>query len=257
MSATNFMPFLKRSEKSSDDISSIKEKFPMELGVLINRYVDPFLGRGSMLFEVMSIQGMSEALVSDIDGELINTYKQVKNHTDDLLDELQILENKFIERTYEEKADFYKSILFRYRHLCHSDRTDTDIPKAAMYIFLDAASYITHMAGNGYMVTTGGTEIILPKQIMKLSRVCDERTIRICAKLLQNVQIRRCDFRECLGFVDDKTLLYLDPPPVTEKKETAYPFTEKDIQSVLSIDKIARSLGAEVILSQKVHSKQK
>lgn len=249
MEEVHFTPFLKAPGESSRDIGKIKEKLPLDLGVLINRYADPFLGRGDILFRVMSVSGMDEAIVSDIDPELINTYRQVQNHTDDLLDELQVMENKFTERSDEEKADFYKSVLCRYKHLCGSSRTDIDLQKAAMFLFLNAAEYITRNPGNGRTVTSRGTEIIFPRQALKMARVCDERTLRICARLLEKVKIRCCDFRECLEYVDDKTLLCLDPPSINKKK-TAYPFTEKDMQSVFSISRIARSLGAEVILSE-------
>ncbi len=247
MSEMKFMPFLKKPIDNADHMGEIKEKLPMELGILINRYVDPFLGRGHILFDVMSVPGMTEAVVSDINSEIINTYKQVQSHVDDLLDELQVMENKFEERTYEEKAAYYKTILCRYKHLCESARTDIDMQKAAMYIFLNAAEYITQTRSDGYTVSARGTKIILPAQAMKLTRVCDERTLRICAKLLKNVKILCCDFRGCLEYVNDKTLLYLDPPSVKSKNKTAYPFTEKDRQSVLSICKIARSLGAKVL----------
>ncbi len=256
MSEIKFMPFLKGPADGTDHMGERKEKLPMELGILINRYVDPFLGRGHILFDVMSVPGMTEAVVSDINSEIINTYRQVQCHVDDLLDELQVMENKFAERTYEEKAAYYKTILFRYRHLCESARTDIDMQKAAMYIFLNAAEYITQICGDGYTVSSRGTKIILPAQAMKLTRVCDERTLRICSKLLKNVKILCCDFRGCLEYVNNKTLLYLDPPSAKSQKKTAYSFTEKDRQSVLSICKIARSLGA-MVLSKDTCDKQK
>jgi DNA adenine methylase len=255
MTETHFTPFLKAPEGSAREIGKIAEKLPMDLGVLINRCADPFLGRGSLLFRVMSVPGMDEAVVSDIDAELINTYRQVQSHVDDLLDELQVIENKFTERSYEEKADFYKSVLCRYQYLCSSSRTDIALQKAAMFLFLNAAEYITQKQNSGRIVTSRGTEIILPGQAMKMSRICDERALRICSRLLEKVKIRCCDFRECLEYVDDKTLLCLDPPAVNQKK-TAYPFTKEDMQSVFSIYRIARSLGAEVILSEKAVREQ-
>lgn len=248
--------FLEKSDEDAGRMGKIEEKLPMELGILMNRYVDPFLGRGYMLFDVMSVPGMTEAVVSDINSELINTYRQVQSHIDDLLDELQVLENNFAERTYEEKAAYYKTILFRYKHLHESARTDIDMQKAAMYIFLNAAEYITRIRGDGYTVSSRGTKIILPTQAMKLTRVCDERTLRICSRLLENVKILCCDFRECLEYVDNKTLLYLDPPSAKSQNKTACSFTEKDRQSVLSICKIARSLGAGVLLKD-TRDKQK
>ena len=252
MPQVKLTPFFKISKEDSNRMSKMKEALPMDLGVWVNRYVDPFLGKGAALFEILSVPGMEEFIVSDMNRELINTYRQVQNHVDDVLEELQALENIWLEQTCEEKKNFYKSLLFRYERLQEFSGTDKNILKASMMIFLDAAEYITHMPGDGSCITAAGTEIICPEQAMKLTRVCDERTLRICSKLLQKVKIFCCDFRECLEQLNSRTLLYLDPPAVNGKKKTAYPFTEKDRQSVESIAKIARTLGAEVILRSSV-----
>jgi len=51
------------------------------------RYIEPFLGGGAMFFGVLP----PHAILSDINPELINTYLQVKNNPDSLVERLQRL----------------------------------------------------------------------------------------------------------------------------------------------------------------------
>lgn len=42
--------------------------------------------------------------------------------------------------------------------------------------------------------------------------MCDEENIRSCSELLQNVEMKVGDYKECKSFIDDKTFVYIDPP---------------------------------------------
>ena len=266
------LPFLTWPEEKAGKIGELRSRFPMELGVLVNRYVDPFVGGGSVLFEVMSTPGMQEGVISDINPELVNTYKQVQLHVDDLLSHLQSLENQFLERSWQEKIEFYKTCRLRYLYLKDSSREDILVRKAAIFILLNTTGCLCEKSSDGFFITENRNRLIVPKQALRIPRICDERKLRLASRLLQNVKILCCDFKECLLHIDKHTFLYLDPPCTDTRADTAlevghgirYAFTRRDTEAVISVSKIARGLGAEVltdphirfVLEKKIADKQ-
>ena len=42
--------------------------------------------------------------------------------------------------------------------------------------------------------------------------ICDEENLKKCSELLQNVEMKTGDYRECKTFIDKDTFVYIDPP---------------------------------------------
>ena len=59
------------------------------------RYFEPFLGSGALFFWLNSSGIRFEAHLSDINDELINTYKTVKFRVEELIEVLKIYENEY------------------------------------------------------------------------------------------------------------------------------------------------------------------
>ena len=226
-----------------------QESWPMELGVLLDRYVDPFVGKGERLFHVMSIPGMREGVISDVDPEQLNIYRQLQNHVDDLAEELWTLEKHFTERNFWEKDAFRKSIQNRCLELPKIRSEESRIQRAAAKIFLDRSRHSLPAACGETGIMAVKAESLLPPSVDANVRIFDERELRLKSRLLTHVKILHGDFIDCLEYADYRTLLYLDPPPVgTPMGNTAF-FTEKDALAVQSIARIAETWGAEVILN--------
>ena len=81
-----------------------------------------------------------------------------------------------------------------------------------MFIFLNKTCF------NGlYRVNSKGL-FNVPFNNAKNPLLCDEENLRNCSMLLQNVEMKVGDYKECKSFIDDKTFVYIDPPyrPLTQ-----------------------------------------
>ncbi len=87
-------PFIKWAGGKSRLISQIKMFIPKEF----NNYFEPFLGSGALFFYIVTsfnFKNDSYAHLSDINSELINVYKTIKNNLKNLIKELQYNENEY------------------------------------------------------------------------------------------------------------------------------------------------------------------
>ena len=71
-------PFIKWAGGKTQMLKDIKPVYPLELGKKINRYCEPFVGGGAVLFDVLSNFSLKEVFINDINAELINTYRIIK-----------------------------------------------------------------------------------------------------------------------------------------------------------------------------------
>lgn len=85
-------PFVKWAGGKSQLLPVIRRKYPVNLGKTITRYCEPFVGGGAVLLDVLSKYQLNEVLINDINADLVNTYTQIKNHLDDLIAGLQMLQ---------------------------------------------------------------------------------------------------------------------------------------------------------------------
>ena len=76
------MPILKWAGGKSQLIEDIIKVIPKEFGKNINKYVEPFVGGGAMLFYILSHYNVKEVHISDINSELINMYSAIKANAD-------------------------------------------------------------------------------------------------------------------------------------------------------------------------------
>ena len=75
-----------------------------------------------------------------------------------------------------------------------------------MFIFLNKTCF------NGlYRVNSKGL-FNVPFNNAKNPLLCDKENLKTCSKLLQNVEMKVGDYKECKSFIDDKTFVYIDPP---------------------------------------------
>ena len=98
-------PFVKWAGGKTQLLDEIRKKYPQK----IEKYCEPFVGGGAVLFDVLSAFHPQEVLINDINAELINTYTQIKTNCDALISQLACLQQKYRSSTLEEnKAFFYE-----------------------------------------------------------------------------------------------------------------------------------------------------
>ena len=84
-------PFVKWVGGKSQLLEEIREKYPQK----IEKYCEPFVGGGAVLFDVLSKFQPKKVLINDINKELINTYEQIRDNCDDLILQLSEIQNKY------------------------------------------------------------------------------------------------------------------------------------------------------------------
>lgn len=96
-------PFVKWVGGKGQLLEEIRKKYPLQ----IEKYCEPFVGGGAVLFDVLQKFQPKEVLINDINKELINTYFQVKNHCEELIEYLNELQSQYRNFTQEEKKELF------------------------------------------------------------------------------------------------------------------------------------------------------
>lgn len=238
-------PFIKWVGGKSQLLDEIREKYPSK----IEKYCEPFVGGGAVLFDILSKFKPNEVLINDINRELINTYIQIKNNCTGMIEQLSALQNNYKNHSVEENKDFYYQKRQRFNELKVNGNGFENLEKAVLFLFLNKTCF------NGlYRVNSKGL-FNVPFNNAKNPLLCDEENLKTCSKLLKNVEMRVGDYKECKSFIDDKTFVYIDPPyrPLTQTAAfTSYSengFTDKEqIELGIFITEISNK-GALVLAS--------
>lgn len=153
---------------------------------IANRYLEPFLGGGSIFFHLEP----ETALLSDINDDLINTYSVIRDSWHDLFEILKRYHNKH-------SQDFY------YRMRNYKPRTP--INKAARFIYLNRTCW------NGlYRVNKKG-EFNVPIGT-KTSVIFDYDNFEQISTLLKRASLEVCDFEVTINKAEENDFIFIDPP---------------------------------------------
>jgi DNA adenine methylase len=210
-------PFVKWAGGKSQILSEIRMKYPHGLGKSVNKYAEPFVGGGAVLFDVLSRYNLDEVYISDINRELIHTYTTIRDDVEPLIGMLRSIENEYNSADETSRKAMYYSRRKRFNELKAKKSESVEI--AALFIFLNKTCF------NGlYRVNRNG-QFNVPQGGYKKPKICDESVFRTASERLRNVIIACADYKCSCDFIDSKTFVYFDPPyrPLTESASfTAY-----------------------------------
>lgn len=238
-------PFVKWVGGKTQLLEEIGKKYPQK----IEKYCEPFVGGGAVLFDILQKFQPKEVLINDINKELINTYFQIKNNCEDLVLQLSLMQTTYQSLGEEERKIFFYEKRSRYNEIKVNGNDTLNLEKAVLFIFLNKTCF------NGlYRVNSKGL-FNVPFNNAKNPLICDEENLWSCSNLLQNVSLQVGDYKTCEDFIDEKTFLYCDPPyrPLTETSAfTSYSenrFADKEqIELAQFLERIARK-GAAILAS--------
>ncbi len=234
-------PFVKWVGGKKQLLPEIRKRYPP----VIEKYCEPFVGGGAVLFDVLSFFSPKEVLINDINPELINTYRCVKECTDELIEALAEIQSEYY--VSKDQKGYYLEKRVRFNSLI--ENKENTVEKAALFIMLNKTCF------NGLYRVNSHSLFNVPFNYSKKPLICDEENIRACGKLLKNTKITLGDYSGTEDFIDEKTFVYIDPPyrPLTASSNfTSYNesgFTDKEqIELGHFIDNISKK-GASVLLS--------
>lgn len=156
----------------------------------ISAYYEPFLGGGSVAFEIAKRINKPRLFLSDINSDLIVTYVAVRDHLEDLIEELRLMKS-------QHSSEFY----YRIR----ASEPETLVSRAARMIYLNKTCF------NGlYRVNLSG-KFNVPIGSYSNPNICDVVTLRNAHYLLLGTVLRCGDFAEETG-IPQNSFVYMDPP---------------------------------------------
>jgi DNA adenine methylase len=241
-------PFVKWAGGKSQILNDIQKVYPEELGNFINKYAEPFVGGGAVLFDILSKYDLDEIYISDINRELINTYSAIRDEPEDLILFLKIFQKEHIALDADSRKDYYYTKRDRFNQL-KKDYEIVSAELAALFIYLNKTCF------NGlYRVNSKGV-FNVPSGVYKNPLICNEDNIRNSSKRLQNVNIVYGDYRKSIDFIDDSTFVYFDPPyrPLTETASfTAYTeglFDDNNQRELAEYVRLLTEKGAKIAVS--------
>lgn len=241
-------PFLKWAGGKGQLLAEIEKYYPFE-GGKITKYAEPFVGGGAVLFDILSKYDLKEVYISDINAELINTYRIIRNDIDLLVNMLMAMQRDFLPMDTEHRKLYYMAKRERFNDLKVNGNEDENIEKAALMVFLNKTCF------NGLFRVNKKGLFNVPMGAYKTPMICDEENLRAVSEKLQNVEIVCGDYRASADFVDENTFVYFDPPyrPITDTASfTAYTENlfndEEQIELAKFVDDMHKK-GAKIVIS--------
>ncbi len=238
-------PFVKWAGGKSQLLNEIRAKYPEK----IDKYCEPFVGGGAVLFDVLANCHPKEVLINDINAELVNTYMQIKNNVAELIILLSDMQESFWAKSDADRKVMYLAKRERFNDLKVNGDEQVNLENAALFIFLNKTCF------NGlYRVNSKGL-FNVPMGAYKNPLICDSENLRLISKLLQNVQIKCGDYSVCAEFIDENTFVYIDPPyrPLTATASfTSYSENEFGDKQQIELGKFVDEIsvkGAKVVAS--------
>jgi len=197
-------PFVKWAGGKGQILNEIRKKYPDELGKSINKYAEPFIGGGAVLFDVLNTYCLDEVYISDTNYELIHTYISIRDSVDELVYVLKELEIEYLQSNVDERKNIYYEKRNKFNVL--KTKNDKSIELSALFVFLNRTCF------NGlYRVNSKGA-FNVPQGSYKNPCICDENNLRAISQKLQGVIIVCGDYKLSLDFIDESTFAYFDPP---------------------------------------------
>ena len=222
-------PFLKWAGGKSKLIKQYLTHLPSEN--TYKNYYEPFLGGGAIFFHIQP----SNAILTDINAELITTYRCVRDNIQELIYLLKEHESKH-------SRDYYYSV--------RANLVKTDLEKAARLIYLNKTCF------NGlYRVNSQG-KFNVPLGKYKNPNICPEDLLIAASEALYQAEIKQANFTEILNHANTSNdFVYFDPPyyPISETSYftsyTNYSFEENQQIQLRDIFVQLSERGVKVMLS--------
>ena len=244
----NIKPFLKWAGGKGQLLREIEKYYPFENST-ITKYAEPCVGGGAVLFDILSRYELEEVYISDINAELVNAYRVIRDDIDELITMLQAIQDEFVPMDTDERKVYYMVKRERFNDLKINGDETINIEKAALMIFLNKTCF------NGLFRVNKKGLFNVPMGAYKNPLICDENNLRAVSEKLQNVTIVCGDYRNAANFIDENTFVYFDPPyrPITDTASfTAYTenlFNDKEQIDLAKFVDDMHHRGAKIVIS--------
>ena len=200
-------PFIKWVGGKGQLLPQLEKQLPDELYEEDFTYIEPFVGGGAMLFFMLQkFPNIKQVFINDINRNLTNAYKIIKQEPEGLVYRLKHIEQKYLNiKTENERKDFYLEMRRRF-----NEENLSSLDKTALLIFLNRTCF------NGLYRENAKGFFNVPFGRYVNPTICNEEVIYADSELLNryDVQILNGDFKDTTKNIDNAglTFFYFDPP---------------------------------------------
>jgi DNA adenine methylase len=223
-------PFLKWAGGKGRLLSQYEPFFPKTF----DTYYEPFLGGGAVFFHL--IGRARKAVLGDINPELVNVYRCVRDHVDAVVDLLQ-----------QHKALHCRD----YYYWVRQQQTGiSEVERAARLIYLNKTCF------NGLYRENSRGHFNVPMGRYKNPAICDPELLTSAAFALRSAKIVEFSFETILDWpLSREDFIYFDPPyhPISATSSftgyNRYGFTQTDQERLAEVFATLAERGVRVMLS--------
>ena len=218
-------PILKWIGGKTQIIDTIISKIPKE----IENYHEPFLGGGSVLFAVLSLQKSGKINIKnkiyayDYNPVLINVYNHIKNNKEELflfiekyINEYHTLTGTEVNRnpTTEEEAKMSKESYYYWIRNKYNTIEKNTVECSALFMFLNKTCFrgMYREGPKGFNVPYG--------HYKKTPVIIKQQDLNTISELIKDVEFIHSDFRDSIKKIKPSDFVYFDHPYAQENKNS-------------------------------------
>jgi len=212
MKGARTAPFLRWAGGKRRILSLITPSLPEVFDPVNNRFFEPFVGGGAVMFELgnqdaaVYVPG-TRLVINDVNPDLIVTYEVVRDDVEGLIKRLSRMANK------TSKDDF---------EVVKKRKPRNDLDRAARFIYLNKTCF------NGLWRVNSNGEFNVPYGKITNPVVCDAKLLRSCSTRLKGAQIRLGSYSAAINDARKGDVVYLDPPYLPISPSSSFSKYAKD-----------------------------
>jgi DNA adenine methylase len=218
-------PFLKWVGGKTQIINNIISRVPY----VMNNYHEPFLGGGSVLLAVLSLQKHNKIIIKnqiyayDNNSNLINVYRHIQSNRYELYKYIDMYIKEYdninaiiinrnptnIDEAKTSKESYYYWLRKKYNSI-----QKNTIECSALFMLINKLCFrgLYREGPNGFNVPYG--------HYKKTPTIISKTDLDNISDLIKNVKFKYCCFTESLKNVEEEDFVYLDPPYAPENKDS-------------------------------------
>lgn len=232
MNKNTIPTFLKWAGGKRRIINELKPLFPTK----IERYFEPFLGGGYVFFFIKQRYNPKYSMISDINKDLIDTFKSVRDTPHELIDTLSYFKKNNSEDFFYNVRESFN--LYKFKGL----------KRSAAFIYLNKTCY------NGLFRVNSKGGFNVPFGKYDNPEIYNEETILYASQLLRGVLIKQQHYKGVIRFVKKDDFIYLDPcyDPLKRTSFAQYTskrFCEEDRSELSKFINELKAKGVKLVLS--------
>ena len=232
-------PFLRWAGGKRRLTSLLIQAFPSNFDPTVNRYFEPFIGGGALMFATGNKYGDlyipgKNIHINDSNPDLVITYRAIKNQLPELLMELRKISRNLTKEEFE-----------RIR----SSSPKNNVSRAARFIYLNKTCF------NGLWRVNSSGQFNVPWGKLKNPLIFDPENLEACRKRLAGAKIMTGGFTDAVMGAKKNDLVYLDPPYLPLSASASFSQYAKENFGVADHEELAATVlkltkkGVHVILS--------